>query len=159
MKRVKESEVRRVGLGREGCWDLLTCLSKCRSKTSAHSFLLRSLAMSRAVFPSWEINERGEKSNGGSDFVSQGRVRHPLQEKRGGGSATIGTSQDQRSAAILQRENSRDGNQKRGEERGIGYMILKIHIRPPLQEKRGGGSVTIVTSQDKSSVAILQREN
>jgi hypothetical protein len=34
----------------------------------------------------------------------------------------------------------------RGEERGIGYIILKIDIRPPLQEKRGGGSVTKVTS-------------
>jgi hypothetical protein len=47
----------------------------------------------------------------------------------------------------------------RGEERGIGYIILDIHIRPPLQEKRGGGSVTIDTSPHKSSVAKLQREN
>jgi hypothetical protein len=46
----------------------------------------------------------------------------------------------------------------RGEERGIGYIILDIHIRPPLQEKRGGGSVTIGTSMNKRSVAILQRE-
>jgi hypothetical protein len=47
----------------------------------------------------------------------------------------------------------------RGEERGIRYIILDIDIRPPLQEKRGGGSVTIDTSPRKSSVAILQREN
>jgi hypothetical protein len=36
----------------------------------------------------------------------------------------------------------------RGEEKGIGYIILKIDIRPPVQEKRGGGSVTIDTSID-----------
>jgi hypothetical protein len=47
----------------------------------------------------------------------------------------------------------------RGEERGIGYIILDIHISPPLQEKRGGGSVTIATSKHQRSVAILQREN
>jgi hypothetical protein len=47
----------------------------------------------------------------------------------------------------------------RGEERGIGYIGLEIDIRPPLQEKRGGGSLTIGTSKDQSTPAILQREN
>jgi hypothetical protein len=47
----------------------------------------------------------------------------------------------------------------RGEERGIGYIILDIQIHPPLQEKRDGGSFTIGTSSHKRSVAILQREN
>jgi hypothetical protein len=46
----------------------------------------------------------------------------------------------------------------RGEETRIGYIILDIDICPPLQEKRGGGSVTMVTSIDQSSVAYLERE-
>jgi hypothetical protein len=70
---------------------------------------------------------------------------------------TIATSPHQSTVATLQREIREMAI--RGEERGIGYIIFKIDIRPPLQEKRGGGSVTIGTSMNKSSEAILQREN
>jgi hypothetical protein len=84
----------------------------------------------------------------------------PLQEKRGDGSLTIGTSPHQSTPAILHthRERMRE-MAMRGEEWGIEYTTLHIDICPPLQEKRGGGSLTIGTSKDQGSVAPLERES
>jgi hypothetical protein len=86
-------------------------------------------------------------------------IRPPLQEKRGGGSVTIATSPHKSTPSILEieRENQRHDNQRKGEKRGIGYIGLEIHLRPPLQEKRGGDSLTSGTSPHKRTVAPLER--
>jgi hypothetical protein len=146
----------RLGLAREGCWDLLTSLSKCRSKSSVNSFFLRSLAQSRAVFPFWEINERVEATAGLTLFLREGSA--PLSRRREAMAVWPLAQAKIRAVLPIYRERIRE-MAIRGEERGIGYILLDIHIRPPLQEKRGGGSVTIDTSMNKRTPAILQREN
>jgi hypothetical protein len=98
---------------------------------------------------------RGEKR--GIGYIGlQINIRPPLQEKRDGSSVTIGTSPHKSTPAILQRK--RDGDQRREGLHPV-YLILNINICLPLQEKRGGGTLTILTGINKSSPAILQREN